>query len=137
MIIAYKWTIKRLYKYYPLVNFRINGWMNCVNAERYELGKVYDNPKNFNKRPIHNHLLNFEIPGYHSWASPKNKHYELFLKYWKKKFNKDFSITILKIGIEVEDIIKANSERYITRKIKILEEFNAQTESTESVLCAS
>jgi hypothetical protein len=122
-MIAYKWTIKKDNKYYPLVNFGINLWMK-INCSPYEIGKIY----------IYNgecsHFVNsirkrygHEIDGFHFWKSINNdilNRWNIFLQQRKQP---TINATLL---CEVEDIIKETTcngyPKIIANKFKVLKE---------------
>lgn len=128
-MIAYKFVIKRNNKYYPLLNFGIDGKFKIRNCPPYELGTVYDCPKDFN-------TLKLELGGgigYHFFKTSNPNGYNKSNDHYgniKIKFTK-FLKTINKIPIEltcikcyVNNIIAENENRIVANKFKILQEVN-------------
>lgn len=125
-MIAYKFVIKRLGQYYPLINFGIDGG-KIKNCPRYKLGETYNNCKDFN--------TNNDGIGYHFWTEPNpkwNGKYKTIKDWWEDYFlnlhKRKINITILKCDVfNYSPYFKRGKNienRIIGTVFKVLEEIN-------------
>lgn len=121
-MIAYKYVIKRLDQYYPLINYGIDRYPR--NAPRYKLNETYNNPIDLKttREGVGYHFFTEPLPKCHGSNNVKNW-WERFLK---KRLKKDIKITILKCYVEDFQITKGGGyeKRIIANKFKTLEELN-------------
>ena len=104
-MIAYKLVVEKDNKFYPLVNFGINGWMGDTNFPPYELNKTYEykgEGKEYieKRRSLGISINNAEIDGYHFWLDPeKDDLIADWNEYFRKKNKNERINTILKCEV--------------------------------------
>jgi hypothetical protein len=105
-MIAYKLVVEKENKFYPLVNFGINGWMGETNFPPYELNKTYEykgeGEKYLRKHPLSGEVLNKkEQDGFHFWADMgKIKLIEQWNEYFRRKNKKERINAILRCNVD-------------------------------------
>lgn len=125
-MIAYKYVVKRLNQYYPLINYGID--RKIRNCPRYQLGDTYNNPQDFNTIKtelgggIGYHFFKMIKPmGYYK-PSKNDDVIKRFEKHIYKITKKRISLTCLKC--EVTEIIAENTQRIVAKKFIIIQEIN-------------
>lgn len=126
-MIAYKFVIKRNNKYYPLLNYGIDGFTSIRNCPRYEFGKIYNTPKDF-----HTYLNELGAgKGYHFFKISNPRGYNklgdrgnIFIKDKFEEFlnRRTQNIKITCIKCEIMDIVAETELRVVAKKFQILQE---------------
>jgi hypothetical protein len=104
-MIAYKLVVEKENKFYPLVNFGINGWMGETNFPPYELNKTYEykgeGEKYLRINKETGRVMNLkEQDGFHFWLEPdKEDLIEQWNEYFRKKKKREQINAMLKCEV--------------------------------------
>jgi hypothetical protein len=129
-MIAYKWVIKQNKKYYSLISYGIDCWLQTVPIINYKLNNTYSTFIDFDKDRIKTDILIEKLKckdycehtaGFHFWKTPNTNSRE-FKRYCSfLQCHKNVTINCI-LKCEVEAIIKENDFRLVAGKFTVLEE---------------